>query len=87
MSPIKDSTVPPSEVNKEGFFEKWYTLILLTVVYAFNVMDRQILTVLLEPIKADLGVCARMCACVCVCVGTGAPLPSRQLPRRGHPRQ
>jgi predicted MFS family arabinose efflux permease len=56
MSPIKDSTVPPSEVNKEGFFEKWYTLILLTVVYAFNVMDRQILTVLLEPIKADLGI-------------------------------
>src|SRR5512145_996272 len=33
-----------------------YVLGLLFVVYVFNFVDRQILSILLEPIKADLGV-------------------------------
>jgi len=33
-----------------------YVLALLFVVYVFNFIDRQILAILLEPIKADLGV-------------------------------
>ncbi len=32
-----------------------YALLLLLVVYTFNFIDRQILTILMEPIKADLG--------------------------------
>ncbi|MEM7457848.1 MAG: MFS transporter [Pseudomonadota bacterium] len=32
-----------------------YVLIILTLVYTFNHIDRQILVILLEPIKADLG--------------------------------
>ncbi|SNZ01416.1 spinster family MFS transporter [Flagellimonas pacifica] len=34
---------------------KWYVLVILTTVYAFNFIDRQILVILAEPIKADLG--------------------------------
>jgi len=33
----------------------WYALALLFTVYTFNLIDRQILSVLLEPIKAELG--------------------------------
>ncbi|MBL0916388.1 MAG: MFS transporter, partial [Sphingopyxis sp.] len=30
-------------------------LFLLMIVYAFNMLDRQIVTILVEPMKADLG--------------------------------
>ena len=33
---------------------KWFVLAILTVVYAFNFIDRQILVILQEPIKAEL---------------------------------
>ena len=33
---------------------KWYTLAILTIVYAFNFIDRQILVILLPLIKAEL---------------------------------
>src|SRR5215470_13227935 len=33
----------------------WYSLILLTVVYLLNFIDRQMLNILIEPIKAELG--------------------------------
>ena len=34
---------------------KWFVLAILTVVYSFNFIDRQILVILQEPIKAELG--------------------------------
>lgn len=34
---------------------KWFVLGILTLVYTFNFIDRQILVILQEPIKADLG--------------------------------
>ncbi len=34
---------------------KYYALSILLVVYTFNFIDRQILSILIEPIKADLG--------------------------------
>ena len=34
---------------------KWYVLAILTLVYTFNFIDRQILVILQEPIKAELG--------------------------------
>jgi predicted MFS family arabinose efflux permease len=34
---------------------RWTVLIMLTLVYTFNFIDRQILVILQEPIKADLG--------------------------------
>ena len=34
---------------------RYYVLAILTIVYAFNFIDRQLLVILQEPIKADLG--------------------------------
>lgn len=34
---------------------KWYVLFMLTIMYTFNFIDRQILVILQEPIKAELG--------------------------------
>ena len=43
------------EVNRESSNYKWFVLGILTLVYTFNFIDRQILVILQEPIKADLG--------------------------------
>ena len=42
--------------NKVGGFNAKVALCLLVVVYIFNFVDRQILTILAEDIKADLGI-------------------------------
>ena len=34
---------------------RWLVLVVLTIVYTFNFIDRQILVILQEPIKAELG--------------------------------
>ena len=34
---------------------RWTVLVMLTLVYTFNFIDRQILVILQEPIKAELG--------------------------------
>ena len=34
---------------------KRFVLVMLTIVYAFNFIDRQILVILQEPIKAEMG--------------------------------
>lgn len=41
--------------NSQSNNYKWFVLAILTVVYAFNFIDRQILVILQEPIKAELG--------------------------------
>ena len=46
----RDSVTDPQSNNN-----KWFVLAILTVVYAFNFIDRQILVILQEPIKAELG--------------------------------
>lgn len=43
------------ESNEVKYSGKYYALILLTVVYSFNFIDRQLLAILQEGIKADLG--------------------------------
>jgi predicted MFS family arabinose efflux permease len=45
---LKDQSVPPRQAN--------YVLGILFVVFVFNFIDRQILSILLEPIKKDLQV-------------------------------
>lgn len=45
--------VPLLDYRRAGY--KTYVLGLLTVVYGFNFIDRQILVILQEPIKAELG--------------------------------
>ncbi len=39
-----------------GGIYRWYVLGLFTVVYAFNFIDRQIITILAPYLKADLGI-------------------------------
>lgn len=46
----------PNEVSAKDERYARYVLFVLTLVYAINYLDRQILAVLLEPIKGDLGV-------------------------------
>lgn len=41
--------------NQQNERYKWYVLAMLTIVYTFNFIDRQILVILQEPIKAELG--------------------------------
>lgn len=45
----------PEQPPAESARYRWTVLIMLTVVYTFNFIDRQILVILQEPIKADLG--------------------------------
>ncbi len=42
-------------INKESPHYKWFVLGSLTLVYMFNFIDRQVIVILQEPIKADLG--------------------------------
>lgn len=41
--------------NTEKSNYKWFVLVMLTIMYTFNFIDRQILVILQEPIKAELG--------------------------------
>ena len=47
----------PSAKNKSSYSPNYrrYVLVLLTLVYAINFIDRQILVILQESIKADMG--------------------------------
>ena len=44
----------PSQENDKSYY-RYYALIVLTVAYVFNFVDRQVLSILQESIKADLG--------------------------------
>lgn len=45
----------PPDVSIVDDRRRWYTLALLTLVYTLNIADRFVMSVLIEPIKADLG--------------------------------
>ena len=45
-------------MNAETRSYRRYVLFILTLVYIFNFVDRQILVILQEPIKAELGLSA-----------------------------
>ncbi|MFN2287212.1 MAG: spinster family MFS transporter [Chromatocurvus sp.] len=48
-----NSQTRPTDQYSTGY--KRFVLVMLTLVYAFNFIDRQILVILQEPIKADMG--------------------------------
>ena len=58
ITPPYSLGIPLSEVSQPLISEnvKRYTLGVLVVVYTFNFIDRQILSILIEPIKTDLGI-------------------------------
>ena len=45
----------PEQPPAESARYRWTVLVMLTLVYAFNFIDRQILVIMQEPIKVDLG--------------------------------
>lgn len=45
---------PPSTVPYPSSGYAWYVVVVLTLAYMFSFLDRQILSLLVEPIKADL---------------------------------
>ena len=51
------SASPPSVAveTHEQVRYRWFVLVMLTIVYTFNFIDRQLLVILQEPIKAELG--------------------------------
>ncbi|WP_448585102.1 spinster family MFS transporter [Thermaurantiacus sp.] len=51
-----DATALAEAKSRIGGPYAWYVLALLVVVYIFNFIDRQIMSILAEDIKADLGV-------------------------------
>lgn len=54
---MNETSQPGGQLAEERFSEKekYYTLVVLTFVYIFNFVDRQVLSILQEGIKADLG--------------------------------
>lgn len=50
-----DSKKPPTPPTEVSSAYRWYVLVLLTAVYTFNFIDRQIIGILSPAIKADLG--------------------------------
>jgi predicted MFS family arabinose efflux permease len=49
------NATPPAKSPDFSVGYKRFALVMLTIVYAFNFIDRQILVILQEPIKADMG--------------------------------
>ena len=49
------SSDPDHELSEPDRRYRWLVLVILTVVYTFNFIDRQILVILQEPIKNELG--------------------------------
>ncbi|MEL0007655.1 MAG: MFS transporter [Luminiphilus sp.] len=47
--------MPPETPASESVRYRWTVLVMLTLVYTCNFIDRQILVILQEPIKAELG--------------------------------
>lgn len=48
------NTSPAPAPASDAAFRRWYVVAVLTVVYVFNFIDRQIISVLQEPMRAEL---------------------------------
>ncbi|MFT7246973.1 MAG: MFS family permease [Candidatus Azotimanducaceae bacterium] len=55
VTSVIDDGEPEEKVEQFSSSYKWYTLGVLTTVYIFSFIDRQILVILQESIKTDLG--------------------------------
>jgi predicted MFS family arabinose efflux permease len=54
IEPARAVSTAPSAVDA-GVARRWYVLLVLTLVYALSIADRFVMSTLIEPIKADLG--------------------------------
>ena len=48
------NVAPKADLDAKDHRYRWLVLVVLTIVYTFNFIDRQILVILQEPIKAEL---------------------------------
>lgn len=46
----------PSASEKKSYRYAWYVVIVCMIAYIFSFIDRQVLNLMIEPIKADLGI-------------------------------
>lgn len=53
---IKSLPVEAISAHKASEYYRWYVLFVLMVIYIFNLVDRQILTILAPYLKADFGI-------------------------------
>lgn len=53
---MTDMTSGESTLKPQNYRYAWYATAVLMVAYAFSFLDRQILTLMVGPIKADLGI-------------------------------
>ncbi len=51
---MNEPTPPPAVPDFSSAYKR-FALAMLTIVYALNFIDRQILVILQEPIKAEMG--------------------------------
>jgi len=54
IEPVLALNTAPSAADS-GVARRWYVLLVLTLVYALSIADRFVMSTLIEPIKADLG--------------------------------
>jgi len=53
---VTDQTIAPAQQDYPAPAYGWYVVSILTLAYMVSFLDRQILNLLVEPIKADIGV-------------------------------
>jgi MFS family permease len=58
---MKDSRTDNSQEYKTGGWRAHYVLIVCTLLYVVNYMDRQVFAVILQPMKLDLGLTDAQC--------------------------
>jgi MFS family permease len=58
---VKDAGLDKSKELKTGGWSSHYVLIVCTLLYAVNYMDRQVFSVVLQPMKIDLGLTDAQC--------------------------
>ena len=54
--PAPAATPPPTETPYPAARYSWYVVAVLTLVYVFSFIDRQILSLLVRPLRRDLGI-------------------------------
>ena len=55
LTPVTNATQDQDIGKYDTTWYRWYVLAMLTGLYTFNFIDRQILVILQEPIKAEMG--------------------------------
>lgn len=58
---MKDAGLDKSKELQTGGWSSHYVLIVCTLLYAVNYMDRQVFSVVLQPMKVDLGLTDAQC--------------------------